>query len=283
MTTSALPSSAPSAATPCAATPCGATPSGAVLDIANLGVSLGARTVFSGVNLSVHAGEFIGLLGSNGAGKTTLLRAILGLVPTDSGTISLTGASGRAIRGRVGYVPQRHDVAWDFPIDVHGAVHNAVTGAHLRAWRDKRATASEYDAVAHALAQVGLDHLADRPIGQLSGGQRQRVLVARALARRPQLLLLDEPFTALDIPSTEQLLDLFRKLVGTGIAIVMSTHNLIEAVHSCSRLVLFNKGVVATGTAEELAEAGAWVKTFNVAADSPWLSALGIPNGEKGQ
>lgn len=236
-------------------------------------VSLSGRLVIDGATLGVDRGEFVGLLGPNGAGKTTLLRAILGLLPTTEGRVSVAGRHGRDIRRVVGYVPQRHDVSWSFPIDVYDAVLNGRTG--LIGWA-RRARPRDHEAVEEALDRVRLRGLADRPIGELSGGQRQRVLVARALATRPKVLLLDEPFTGLDIPSSEHLLQLFHELAAHGTAIIMSTHNLSEAVHSCHRLILFNRGVVATGTRAELNRPEPWAETFGVGMDSPLLTAVGV-------
>lgn len=235
-----------------------------VLAARDLGVSLGGRHVVDGATLSVSPGEFVGLLGPNGAGKTTLLRALLGLVPA-SGQRELTGLAG--------YVPQRHEFAWDFPITVGRCVVGGRTGLHP--WR--RPTRADYRAAAEALEAVGLTELARRPIAALSGGQRQRVLIARALATHPDVLLLDEPFTGLDAPTTESLLALFQALSLSGTAIVMSTHNLIEAAHACPRLVLFRRRVLADGpTRTVLADAAAWTDAFGVGVDSPLLAAVGV-------
>ena len=242
-----------------------------LIEVRGLRAGYPGRLVFEGINLSVPAGQFVGLLGPNGAGKTTLMRATLGLIPGAAGTVRVGDREGNAVRKVVGYVPQRHDVAWDFPIDVASAVLNATLD--LRPWY-ARPTAEHREAVADALDAVNLQDLAHRPIAALSGGQRQRVLVARALVRRPSALFLDEPFTGLDIPSTEQLLALFRELASRGIAIVMSTHNIVEAVDSCDRLLLFRSGIVADGTPAELDSAEPWMDTFGVGPDSPWLAAL---------
>lgn len=243
----------------------------ALIQVEGLYAGYPGRPVVDGVGLAVSGGEFVGLLGPNGAGKTTLLRAILGLIPGARGTVTVGDARGAKVRKLVGYVPQRHDVAWDFPIDVAAAVANATLD--LRPWY-RRAGVAEREAVDTALDAVNLIELADRPIADLSGGQRQRVLVARALVRSPRALLLDEPFTGLDIPSTEQLLELFGQLAGQGIAIVMSTHNIVEAVDTCDRLVLFNRGIVADASPGALHEAQPWMDTFGVAPSSPWLASL---------
>ncbi|WP_342319619.1 anchored repeat-type ABC transporter ATP-binding subunit [Corynebacterium mayonis] len=244
-----------------------------LLRIDKVSVSLSGRPVVSNTSLRVAKGEFVGLLGPNGAGKTTLLRAVLGLVPATEGGVDIAGHTGKALRRLVGYVPQRHDVAWDFPIDVRAAVLGGRTG--LIGWL-RRPSAADHEAVDDALARVRLTELDHRPIGELSGGQRQRVLVARALATRPRLLLLDEPFTGLDIPSTEQLLDLFGALAAQGTAIVMSTHNLAEAVHTCSRIVLFNRTVIADSATDDLSEPSPWMDTFGVRPGSPLLASVGV-------
>lgn len=237
----------------------------------DVSVNYGPRRVLSNVNLSVEPGEFLGLIGPNGAGKTTLMRALLGLVVPTEGTVTVAGKRGSAVREAIGYVPQRHEVAWDFPIDIYSMVLNGTLTQ--RPWF-VRPRAADRAAAEQALSAVHLADLRERTVGELSGGQRQRVLVARALVRRPKVLLLDEPFTGLDIPSTESLLALFRTLVDEGISIVMSTHNIVEAVDSCDRLVLFNGGVVADGTPETLSDPQPWMDTFHVERDSRWLRSL---------
>ena len=236
-----------------------------LISVADLEVSLSHRRVITGANLEVHPGEFIGLLGPNGAGKTTLMRAILGLIPS-SGT--------REIGGIVGYVPQRHEVEWGFPINVYRTVLSGRTG--IIGWL-KRPRAADHAAAAEALRLVNMEDFSTRPIEELSGGQRQRVLIARALATQPDVLLLDEPFTGLDAPNTESLLELFEELSQRGKAILMSTHNLSEAAHSCHRLVLFNGTVMADDSAPRLLHQTApWTQTFGVRARSPLLSAIGV-------
>ena len=118
--------------------------------------------------------------------------------------------------------------------------------------------------------------LAKRPIGELSGGQRQRVLVARALAIRPAVLLLDEPFTGLDMPTQEMLMDLFRALADGGRALLMTTHDLIGARAGCDRLYLLRRTIVASGRPDELADADPWIRAFDVRPDNPILDALGV-------
>ena len=234
------------------------------LRVTGLGARLGGRSVLEGVDLEARAGELVGLIGPNGAGKTTLIRSILGLIPS-SGSVETDGA--------IGYVPQRHEFAWDFPISVRDAVLQAVT---VRRGLLGRARTPHFRAVEEALSLVGMRDLAKRPIGELSGGQRQRVLVARALAIRPAVLLLDEPFTGLDMPTQEMLMDLFRALADGGRALLMTTHDLVGARAQCDRLCLINGTVIGSGAPDQLCDADVWVRTFEVREDNPLLSALGV-------
>ncbi|WP_030160838.1 anchored repeat-type ABC transporter ATP-binding subunit [Glycomyces sp. NRRL B-16210] len=232
------------------------------LRIQGLSVSLGGRRVLEGVDLAVAPGETVGLIGPNGAGKTTLLRAVLGLIRPDAGTVT-SGA------GRPGYVPQKHEFTWDFPITVAGAVLNARSGTKWLRGPDR----TDREAAAEAIGLAGLTDLAARPVGELSGGQRQRVLVARALARRPGLLLLDEPFTGVDVPTQELLTGLLARLAASGTAILMTTHDLAQARATCTRICLLNRSVVADGAPGDLTDPGLWLRAFGVAASGE-LKAL---------
>ncbi len=216
-------------------------------------VALGGRTALEDASLTVSGGELVGLLGPNGAGKTTLLRAVLGLAATASGSVAATGP--------VGYVPQRHDFAWDFPIDVAGAVLSGRT--RTIGWL-RRPGARDRAAADEALELTGLTGLRRRPIGELSGGQRQRVLVARALAAEPRLLLLDEPFTGVDVPTQDLLNELFGRLAAEGKGLLMTTHDLAAAARTCTRVVLLNRTVVAEGGPELLADPQQMLRAFGL-------------------
>jgi manganese/iron transport system ATP-binding protein len=250
-----------------------AEPAGAALDVRDLHVVLGGRLVLQRADLRVHAGDFLGLIGPNGAGKTTLLRSVLGLVPVASGTVQVAGGTSRAARAGVGYVPQRHEFAWDFPISVEDAV---LSGRTRRIGLLRRAQVDDLRAVRDAVDRVGLTDLRRRPVGQLSGGQRQRVLVARALALRPRVLLLDEPFTGLDMPTQELLTGLFTDLAAEGVAVVMTTHDLAGALYSCTRIALLNRTVLAAGTPTEVRDPDLWARAFEISPDSPLLRAIGL-------
>jgi manganese/iron transport system ATP-binding protein len=242
------------------------------LAVEALCVELGGGLVLDHADLVVDEGELVGLIGPNGAGKTTLLRTALGLLRPLAGRVLVDGLPARPGRTPVGYVPQRHDFAWDFPTSVANAVMTGLTG---RLGLLRRPGEAAWQAVADALDRVRMADLADRPIGQLSGGQRQRVLVARALALRPSLLLLDEPFTGLDMPTQDLLSTLFTELAREGRAILMTTHDLVGALDTCDRLALLNRAVVATGTPAQLAaDPSLWTATFGVGENSALLRIL---------
>jgi manganese/iron transport system ATP-binding protein len=243
------------------------------LRVAGVAVDLGGRPVLRDTDLEVDRGELVGLIGPNGAGKTTLLRAVLGAVPVRSGSVTIAGQPARPGRAHVGYVPQRHEFAWDFPISVEDVVMSGRTG-YLGLFRRPRA--DDWRAVLDALRRVQLDDLRDRTVGELSGGQRQRVLVARALALRPSVLLLDEPFTALDLPTQELLSALFTSLAREDTAVLMTTHDLLGAMATCDRVALLNGRVVAVGTPDQLRDPQVWMATFGVGPDNPLLRVLEV-------
>jgi len=243
-----------------------------VLDLAGVSVRLGGRLVLQDVDLRVDRGELLGLLGPNGAGKTTLLRAALGLLAPAAGRVTVAGRPPAAGRGAIGYVPQRHEFAWDFPLSVENVVMTGRTGK-LGLFRRPRI--ADWRAVDEALERVRMTALRTRPVGALSGGQRQRVSVARALASRPDVLLLDEPFTGLDLPTQELLTELFVALAREGRAVLMTTHDLAGAVYTCDRIALLNETIVAAGEPERLVgDPSAWQRTFGITAQSPLMRIL---------
>ena len=233
------------------------------LTVKGLTVTLGGTRVLEDVDLAIGPGETVGLIGPNGAGKTTLLRAVLGLVKRDAGTVRADG--------KPGYVPQKHEFTWDFPITIAGAVLNARTATR---W-PRPQSRTDRQAADAAIERVGLTGLAQRPVGELSGGQRQRVLVARALAQQPSLLLLDEPFTGVDVPTQELLVELLAQLATEGTAILMTTHDLAQAQVACSRICLLNRTVIADGPPGSLADPDLWLRAFGVATSAQLLTVLG--------
>ncbi|MDO8186853.1 MULTISPECIES: anchored repeat-type ABC transporter ATP-binding subunit [unclassified Conexibacter] len=242
------------------------------LALRGVSVELGGRPVLRDATLEVARGELVGLLGPNGAGKTTLLRTALGLLRPARGRIEVDGDATRRRRGAIGYVPQRHEFAWEFPLSVEEVVMSGRSGA-LGLLRRPRV--EDWRLVDEALERVRMSALRERPVGQLSGGQRQRVLVARALALGSPLLLLDEPFSGLDLPTQELLTDLFVALAREDRAVLMSTHDLAAAIDGCDRLALIDGTIVASGAPRELAgERELWRRVFGIGERSPLLRLL---------
>jgi manganese/iron transport system ATP-binding protein len=242
------------------------------LAVESVSVRLGGRLVLEDASLHVRRGELVGLIGPNGAGKTTLLRAALGLLSPVGGRITVEGRKAAPGRIPIGYVPQRHEFAWEFPISVENVVMTGRTG---RLGLLRRPGVGDWQAVDDALERVRMARLRERPVGELSGGERQRVSVARALALQPAVLLLDEPFTGLDMPTQELLSELFVSLAREGRAVLMTTHDLAAAIYGCDRLALLDRIVIATGAPRELArDASVWIRTFGIGERSPLLRIL---------
>lgn len=199
------------------------------------------------VTLQVTAGEFLALIGPNGSGKTTLVKTILGLVRPVAGMVRLFGQPPQQLNGgwqRVGYVPQIAQIDPRFPIRVFEVV---LMGRYGQVGLIRRPGPSDRAAARQALAEVGLTELADRPIGRLSGGQRQRVLVARALATEPELLLLDEPTTGVDIGTTEGLFDLLDELHNRGMTILVVSHDVGVVAQHVDQVACLNRRLIAHG------------------------------------
>jgi ABC-type Mn2+/Zn2+ transport system ATPase subunit len=255
-----------------------------------LGVSvdLDGRRVLEDVSFDVAQGAFAGVVGPNGAGKTTLLRAVLGLVPTSAGRIEVLGRTPRELpRGSVGYVPQRHSVAASFPARVADVV--ALGRLHARRGL-ARAGGVERDAVAAALARVGIPELAARPVGRLSGGQQRRVMLAQALAAGARLLVLDEPTIGLDLPAEHAFYALLRRLQAElGLAILAVSHDLVALAGACDQLVCINRRVHVHGHPEAVIHSHAIQQAYGCAFDflagelahhAGHAHAAGEPRGE---
>jgi ABC-type Mn2+/Zn2+ transport system ATPase subunit len=201
------------------------------------------------LTFELPAGALVGLAGPNGSGKSTLLKTLLGLLKPWRGRIVLFGRSIDAVRRRLGYAPQAELVDWDFPATVSDVV---LMGRYGRIGLLRRPGAADGEAVARALAQVGLDGLAQRQIGELSGGQQRRMLIARALAQEADLLLLDEPMVGLDATTQHDLLTLFETLRNGGKTLLVATHDL-SCVAACFDLtLLLNRRLVAFGPPGEI-------------------------------
>jgi manganese/iron transport system ATP-binding protein len=217
-------------------------PAALVLD--DVSAAYGRDPVLTGVTGTLAAGGALALLGPNGAGKSTLLKAILGLVPVVRGRIEVLGQAPARARGEVAYVAQAAAFDPEFPI---AAIDVVLTGRYRRVGWLHRPSRVDRAAALAALDEVGLADRAGERFGRLSGGQRQRVLFARAVAQEARLLLLDEPFNGVDATTTDDLLRVIARLRADGVAVVVSTHDLVVADSACDHACLLNHRQLAFG------------------------------------
>jgi manganese/iron transport system ATP-binding protein len=199
----------------------------------------------------LEAGSITALVGINGSGKSTLFRSIMGLIRPVSGRIRIAGDTVQAAQRRnwVAYVPQSEEVDWNFPVSVRDVVMQGRYG-YMHILRIPRR--EDRAAVAAALARVGMADYAERQIGELSGGQKKRVFLARALAQEGRVILLDEPFTGVDVTTEGAIIALLRDLRDEGRIILVSTHNLGSVPTFCDHVVLINRTVLAAGPTEQV-------------------------------
>lgn len=203
-------------------------------------------TALNHASFAIPRGTIAALVGVNGAGKSTLFKAIMGFVPVARGEIGILGRSVReALRaGLVAYVPQAEEVDWSFPVLVEDVV---MMGRYGRMGFLRIPSRDDHTAVAAALTRVGMAEYRLRQIGELSGGQRKRVFLARALAQEGQVILLDEPFTGVDVQTEEAIVELLRELRDEGRVILVSTHNLGSVPEFCDQTILVKGTVLAYG------------------------------------
>lgn len=209
------------------------------------------HTALRQASFSTPLGSITALVGVNGSGKSTLFKAIMGLVQLDEGEVRVMDLSVReALRRRlIAYVPQSEEVDWNFPVLVEDVVMMGRYG-HMGLLRRPRP--ADREAVAQALARVDMAELRKRQIGELSGGQKKRVFLARALAQEARVILLDEPFTGVDVKTEDGIIDLLCALRREGRVMLVSTHNLGSVPEFCDRAVLLRRAVLACGPTDEV-------------------------------
>lgn len=200
--------------------------------------------VLQDVDLKIMPGDFVGLLGPSGSGKTTLLRVILGAVPVQSGEVMVHDRPARGRTNRAGYVPQLETIDWNFPVTVEEVVMMGRTMSNRWfPWYRKHEKELAYD----MMQRLGISGLAKRHIRQLSGGQQQRVFLARALVSSPDLLLLDEPTSGVDLKTRDDVMHLLHDLNHAGVTIVLTTHEINAVAVHLPRIVCLNGSIVADG------------------------------------
>jgi len=215
-----------------------------VVEVRDAVVSYGGRPALSGVDMTVHSGHVVAVLGANGSGKSTLIRAALGLVPLARGEVRLFDTPLRRFRGwrRIGYVPQRLGAATGVPATVREVVSS---GRLARRGFLRLPTSADRQAVHNALSAVDLADRAEHPVGTLSGGQQQRTLIARALAGEPELLVLDEPTAGVDADSQEAFAAALREFVVGGGTVLLVAHELGPLRPLVDRAIVVHHGRIA--------------------------------------
>ena len=217
--------------------------------INDLTVAYHRKPVLWDVDLSLPEGQLIAVVGPNGAGKSTLIKAILGLVPRASGSITIYGKHYDQQRHLVGYVPQRESVDWDFPVNAMDVV---AMGIYRQIGWLKPVTRQHQQKALEELEKVGMSAYAKRQISQLSGGQQQRVFLARALAQNAQLYLMDEPFAGVDVATERAIISLLKELKSAGKTCVVVHHDLQTVPSYFDHVVLLNMRIVDSGPIAEV-------------------------------
>ena len=213
-------------------------------------LSVAGNAILSDITLSVGEGEFIGVLGANGAGKTTLMKAILGLVPLESGTIRILGKSATRGNPAVGYLPQSHNIQPGLRLSGRDFLSASIRGHR---WGVPIITADDRRDIDKCLEIVGAEHLAARALADMSGGERQRLLIAEALLGSPRVLLLDEPLISLDPHQQKLIVDLVHKLSRElKLTVLFSAHELNQVLGAIDRVLYLGRGNAALGPVDDV-------------------------------
>jgi manganese/iron transport system ATP-binding protein len=219
-----------------------------ILEVSGISMRYDGVVALEDVSFTVEAGERIAIVGPNGAGKSTLLKIIAGVLTPTAGSVRIYG---HGPRGHlcIAYIPQRNQVDWNFPLTVADVVMMGRVG---KMGLFRHPGPRDWEIVRRALEEVGIAELADRPIRALSGGQQQRMFLARALAQEAELLLMDEPFTGLDLPAQQGILEILERLRRQGVTVLLTTHDLDQAASYFDRVLLLNRRPIAFGPPEEV-------------------------------
>ncbi|WP_410013604.1 ATP-binding cassette domain-containing protein [Sodalis sp. C49] len=245
------------------------------------------HTAISNASFRLTGGTICALVGINGSGKSTLFKSIMGMVRPSSGKVTLDNLPvAKALRKNlIAYVPQTEEVDWNFPVLVADVV---MMGRYGKMSFLRIPSAEDKAQVDRALARVGMSAFRQRQIGELSGGQRKRVFLARALAQQGRVMLLDEPFTGIDVQTEDAIIALLQSLRAEGHLILVSTHNLASVPEFCDRVVMINRTVLAAGptaaafTQENLERVfGGRLRQFDIAAAGAPRAGLRAVDADK--
>jgi zinc/manganese transport system ATP-binding protein len=225
------------------------------IELREASASMGGRMVWSGVDLRVCPGEFVAVLGSNGSGKSTLLKAILGLVHTSPGTISVLGGSAGSANSQIGYLPQRHGYDATLPIRAVDLVRLGLDGSRWGLSLSPRSVSRRIAAarVDEVIELVGASAYAQRTLGELSGGEQQRILIAQALVRRPRILMLDEPLDSLDLPNQAAVSALVQRICREEeVAVLLVAHDVNPLLSYLDQVIYLAGGRALQGQVEQV-------------------------------
>jgi len=231
------------------------------IQVENLTVDYNGKVALHGANLHLGAGAIAGLVGMNGSGKSTLFKAIMGFVAPSSGQVLINNLPIRRAQkqGLVAYIPQSEEVDWNFPVSVHDVVmmgrYGYMNFLRIPSKRDRQV-------VKDSLTKVQMWDYRDRQIGELSGGQKKRAFLARALAQQGTLMLLDEPFTGVDVKTEKAIIELLLELKAQGHTILISTHDLNSISTFCDQVVFINQTILAYGATQDIFTQENLARTF---------------------
>jgi len=229
------------------------------VEVHDLTVSYDKKPVLWNVDVTIPEGQIVGIIGPNGAGKSTLIKAIMGLIPAESGWVKIYGEPLARQRGLVGYVPQRESVDWDFPVTVRDVV---MMGTYGRLGLFRRPGKNERALCERCLDDVGMAAYGGRQIANLSGGQRQRVFLARALAQDSRIYLMDEPFVGVDAATESAIIGLLRSLKQQKRTLLVVHHDLQTAPDYFDSILMLNMRLVAFGPTSDVFTTPILQKTY---------------------
>jgi zinc/manganese transport system ATP-binding protein/zinc transport system ATP-binding protein len=232
-----------------------------MIEIKDLSCRYGSNEIFKGVNLKIEKGIFAGIVGPNGSGKTTLIKSMLGVIKPTKGKVYVNGGLVKSRPpSKIGYIPQLEAIEWDFPVTVEQAVMmGRYNKMGIFPWPNKE----DKRIVRSVLERLGIIQYINHHIKTLSGGEQQRVFLARALASEPELLILDEPTSGVDLKTQHDILHFLLTLNKKGITIILITHDLNAVAAHLPWIICFNKGIIAQGMPEDVFKPEILKKTYN--------------------
>ena len=219
------------------------------IEISGLSVSYDRKSVLSNIHLNLEPGFVYGLLGGNGSGKSTMFKSILGLIPTDSGSISIHEEEVESVQKFISYIPQKEEIDWSFPATVFDIV---LMGRYPHRKVFERLSKADHDRAKESLRMMGIEDLSHKQIGELSGGQQQRAFIARALCQDAEIYLFDEPFVGVDITTESKIIEIVKDLAKEGKLVVIIHHDLAKVKEYFDKVIMINQRLVAFGETEEV-------------------------------